>query len=131
LIAKHGKALEYDLMTRTGHTLADVPEAVPWEALSAFVARLDMDSATVQDIRPELAGWTTRAKTNAILADIADVLAMINANLVALGQRKRAKIPEPYPRPGSKADRKKHIGSDPLPPDKLREWIEERRKRGK
>lgn len=119
-------------MTRTGHTLADVPGEIPWPSVVSFVAGLDLDSALARSIRPELTGWTTRAKTNAILADIADILAMVNANLVALGEHKRAKTPEPYPRPGkSKPTRSKHIGSGPLPPDKLRDWIEERRKRGK
>lgn len=130
MIAKHGKALEYDLMTRTGHTLADVPEKVPWASLRSFVYGLDMDSALARSLRPELEGWATRAKTNAILADIADILAMINANLVALGERKRAKAPEPYPRPGQrKNDNRRHIGKGAMPPAELKAWIAERRRR--
>lgn len=117
-------------MTRTGHTLADVPGVISWRALGAFVAGLDLDSALARDVRPDLSGWATRAKTNAILADIADLLAMINANLVALGERKRAKTPEPYPRPGQqKQGNRRHIGKGALPPDKLAAWFEERRRR--
>lgn len=130
MIAKYGKALEYDLMTRTGYTLADVPEKIPWASLRSFVSGLDMDSALARSIRPELEGWATRAKTNAILADIADILAMINANLVALGNHKRAKTPDPYPRPGQgRNNHRRHIGKGAMPPEELKAWIAERRRR--
>ena len=42
-----------------------------------------------------MAAWATPLKTNSILADIADELAQINANLVALGSHKPAKKVKP------------------------------------
>lgn len=65
-------------------------------------------------------------KTNAILADIYDILATINANLVAIGSRKRPKQPHRYPRPGDADKNKKRIGDGALPPDELETWIKER-----
>ena len=69
------------------------------------------------------------AKTNAILADIFDVLAQINANLVAMGSHKKAKEPKYYPRPGNEPKKNtKHFGSGALPVDELERWIEEKRR---
>lgn len=84
----------------------------------------------MQEIRPEYAAWGTRAKTNVILADIFDMLALINTNLVATGSHRPAKRPKPYPRPfkNDKNSETRHFGSGALPPDELRKWFEEKRK---
>ena len=78
------------------------------------------------DLHPEHAAWATTTKTNAILADIFDMLAQLNANVVALGSGRPAKKPKPYKRPGDKD--KQHIGKGALPISRMREWIESRRK---
>ena len=84
----------------------------------------------MRETHPDAAAWGTRAKTNAILADIYDVLAMINANLVAVGSGKPSKAPKPYPRlVKPKNENERHIGSGALPPDELEAWFEEMRKR--
>jgi len=75
-----------------------------------------------------MAEWGSVLKTNEILADIFDVLAMINANLIAVGSRKKAKQPKPYPRPGAKPKNEQHFGSGALPPSELKKWIEEKRR---
>lgn len=83
------------------------------------------------ELQPEIATWSTRMKTNLILADIVDLLQQINANLVAHATGRPARAVKPYPRPGN---RKKdpedttHIGSGALPPDELRAWMEEKRR---
>ena len=74
----------------------------------------------MRKLRPDLYQWSTQAKTNAILADIYDMLAAINANLCAKGSGKRPKKPNPYPRP--QQDKTKHIGT-PMPVDKLHRKI--------
>lgn len=56
------------------------------------------DSATARIIDPDYAEWTSTIKTNAILADIYDVLAVINAQLAAMASGKKPKQPKPYPR---------------------------------
>ena len=82
----------------------------------------------MQELQPEMAAWNDTLKTNAILADIFDMLASINANLVAIGTRKAARKPKSYPRPGRKdPDNERHFGSGALPPDELRRWFEEKR----
>lgn len=56
------------------------------------------------------------------------MLAVINANLVAVGSRKKAKAPKLYPRPGAKEpEGTKHYGKQPLPVTELREWLEKKR----
>lgn len=81
------------------------------------------------ELHPETAAWGTTMKTNAILADIYDLLAKINHNLVVLGGG-RAGNPKPYPRPGKKAgnENERHIGSGALPPAELEKWFEEKRR---
>ena len=83
-------------------------------------------------MNPENYIWTTRAKTNAILADIYDLLSAINSNLCAYGSHRRPRRAKPYPRPGdkNKDTETTHIGSGALPPDKLREWFKAREKEG-
>lgn len=94
---------------------------------------LDYKTETVQAINPEakeIAFWDSSLKTNLILADIYDLLAVINSNLVAVGSRSRSKKTKPYPRPKQLEKNNtdvKHIGDGALPPDELRKWFEERR----
>jgi len=81
------------------------------------------------EIRPEMAAWSTRAKTNTILADIWEELAQINANLVALGTGRPARPTKPYPRPVKKdPENEKHFGSGAMPPGELEKWMEEKRR---
>lgn len=97
--------------------------------MRAFMRHLPIDSALGQELYPEYAPWATRTKTNAILADILDALNQINANLVAIGSRKPAKQPKPYPRPQKKKpENVRHFGRGALPANELREWFEMKRK---
>ena len=126
--AEHREAVEYDLLTRTGYKITELGSGLSWGTFGSFLKHIGADSATARDVNPELAEWASRAKTNAILADIFDMLAMINANLVAVGSRKKAKAPQPYPRPGAKEpEGTKHYGRQPLPVTELREWLEKKR----
>ena len=70
--------------------------------------------------------WAGRMKTNALLADIYDMLAMINANICAMGSGKKATKPKKYPRPND--SEKKTIGKKGLPPEELRAWFDKNRK---
>lgn len=108
-------------MTRAGFTLDDIPARLSYRALNSFVTHLGLDSALAAEVLPDESAWGTATKTNTILADIFDMLGIINANLVGIGSRKRPKQPKPYPRPKQK-ERQKY-GHDALPIDELREWI--------
>lgn len=55
------------------------------------------------------------------------MLAQINANMLAISRHKPAKRVKPIARPGKPKDEKK-IGT-PMPKEKLRDWIEEQRKK--
>ncbi len=115
-------------MTTTGHELDDVGGSLSWGAFDIFLHHVQPDSALAKELDPELYAWSETLKTNAILADIYDLLACINANLLAHASGKPAKKPKPYPRPHQKKNNEeKHIGSGALPPDELRAWIERKR----
>ena len=124
---EHREAMEYDLLTKTGHEFIDIGRTLSWDALDSFLQFIGPDSALFREKDPELARWATTLKTNEILADIWDVLSAINNNLVAIGSRKPAKKYKPYPRPWKKNEDTKKIGSDALPVDELEKWMEEKR----
>lgn len=111
-------------MTRTAYTLDDVGGRLSWSALSSFVRHLDTGSELAKDLGKST-GWESTVKTNALLADIYDLLQAINANICNLRDRKRRKI-KPYPRPGKEKDTKK-IGKGAMPFNALAEWFEEKR----
>lgn len=70
----------------------------------------------------------TTLKTNLMLADLIDIICQLNANMIAKGTGKRAQRIKPYPRPGRKADKDQHIGSEGMRHDDLVAWFEEKRK---
>lgn len=127
-IQEHRGAIEYDLLTKTGHSIDDIGRSLSWDALDSFLSNIGLDSALARELKPDTAAWATTFKTNAILADIMDELAQINSNLVAIGSQKPAKKVKPYPRPWRQepADGKK-IGSGGLPPAELRKWFKKKR----
>ena len=120
----HDKALTYDLITRTNFQLEDIGEALSWASLYAFIKNLDGKSALAKDLGHS-SEWETTIKTNAILADIFDMLQVIHADLVtwASGGKKKVKT-KPYPRPGKDENtNKRKLGSGAMPLNQLREWF--------
>jgi len=117
-------------MTRTRYTLEDVGGALSWSSLASFIKYLDGTSALARDLG-KATGWETTAKTNEILANIFDLLQVINANLVnmASGGKKKVKV-KPYPRPGRDEDNTRKIGKGALPVEDLHAWIRERQTNG-
>ncbi len=95
MIEDHDRALEYDLMTRTGRTLGEYLKmgASGLVALISFVTHLPPDSALTKDMNPkdEFGEWYSEYKTNAILADLFDLFAAAHA--------KKGRQIKPYPRP--------------------------------
>ena len=98
MIEKHDRALEYDLMTRTGRTLSEYEEmgAAGTVALISFIRWLPPDSALYRDMNPndELSPWYTTKQTNRILADLFDAFVAANT--------KKGHKPKTYPRPRKK-----------------------------
>lgn len=128
-VLEHREAIEYDLLTQTGHEIDDIGRSLSWDALDSFFRCIGPNSALMRELYPDKAEWGETLKTNKILADIYDSLSQINANIVALAEKKPAKKIKPYPRPDVKRpDEERHFGRDGLPPDKLREWFENKRK---
>lgn len=108
-------------MTKTGFCLDDVGGRLSWSALFSFISNTPPDGALMRELKPDISQWATVAKTNALLADIYDLMAMINANLCAKGSGKRAKRPKPYPRP-VEARAERRIGK-PMPIEELHKKI--------
>lgn len=107
IIRDHDRALEYDLMTRTGRTLSEYAEmgAAGKVALLSFINYLPPDSRLREAMDPqdETAEWFTTKKTNIILADLFDVFVSANT--------KKGRKAKQYPRP----KQKKRIGSGAIP----------------
>lgn len=114
---------------QTGHTLDDVGGSLSWRALGAFLRKIDPAGALAQELEPEIAAWAGTFRTNVILADIYDMLAQINANLITALSRRRAKAPPRYPRPGD--DNKRRLGRDALEAEELDDWFENKRRQRK
>ena len=93
VLRDHAQAFEYDAMTGTGRTLAEIARAPGGvAALVSLMRYLPPDSATYREMNPddEVPAWCTAMKTNAILADLVDAYVAVHSN----GR------PKPYPRPG-------------------------------
>ena len=114
IIKEHDRALEYDLMTRTGRTLTEYMDmgAAGMVALLSFINYLPIDSALRKEMDPqdEVGEWSTTMKTNTILADLFDVFVSANTR-----QGRKAK---PYPRP----KRKRRIGKGAIPISEFWDW---------
>ena len=113
-INDYDRALEYDLMTRTGRTLSEYINmgAAGMVALLSFINYLPMDSQLRQAMDPqdEVGEWSTVKKTNIILADIFDVFVSANT--------KKGHKAKQYPRP----KQKKRIGSGAIPISEFWDW---------
>ena len=115
MIEDHDRALEYDLMTRTGRTLSEYMEmgAAGKVALLSFIGNLTPDSALGREMDPkdEYGAWYTTVKTNAILADIFDVFVKANS--------KKGSNVSGYPRPN---DKRRVIGKGAIPISEFWDW---------
>ena len=114
IIDEHDRALEYDLMTRTGRTLSEYIDmgAAGMVALLSFINYLPMDSRLRQAMDPqdEVGEWSTVKKTNIILADLFDVFVSANT--------KKGHKAKQYPRP----KQKRKIGSGAIPISEFWDW---------
>jgi hypothetical protein len=108
--------------------LDDIGRSLPWRALGSFIENITPDSALAYELDPKMSAWATARQTNILLADIFDMLAIINANLMAFGGKKPKK-PAKYPRPWREDQNKetRHFGKDPLPIAELDKWFERKR----
>lgn len=133
IVNEHRDAVSYDLLTRTNFTIDDLGHSLSWGVLFSFIKYLDADSALVRDMRAaDLNGWNDTIKTNVLLADVYDLMQVLNANLVAFASRGKTKPKiTPYPRPGAADKNTKRIGKGALPYNELREWIKRRQTNGK
>ena len=124
LVDEHGGALEYDLMTRAGATLSDVPARVPWTALRSFVTHLGPDSALHAEQNPDGAAWWQPWGQTAVLADIYDAIASFTTGYATANRGKgpKPKPPKPYPRPWKAADRGRRVGSGAIPASEFDDW---------
>lgn len=114
LAEEHDRALEYDLLTRTGRTLSELMDmgAGGRLALLSFISHLPPDSALNRELHPKdkFGEWYSTVKTNAILADIFD--------LVMAAHTKKGAKPKEYPRP----KKKQSVGKGAVPVSEFWEW---------
>ena len=114
MIKDHGRALEYDLMTRTGRTLDEYMNmgAAGKVALVSFIENLPIDSALGKELNPkdEVIPWYSTLKTNIILADIFDAFVR--------SRTPKGKKAATYPRPKGNQG----IGKDAIPISTFWDW---------
>lgn len=101
-VEAHKKAVEHDLLTQTGYTLQDIGRTLSWGALGSFLHTVKPDSAIAAEENPDVAEWSTVFKTNVILADIYDAIAVFTAIVAAKGSGRKPQKPDEYPRPWRK-----------------------------
>lgn len=83
-------------------------------------------SALLKEIDEEQFQWATTAQTNYLLADIYDILSVINENLRIKGTKARGKMPKPHPRPGDRKKTTKKLGTA-MPAADFDAWIKSKR----
>lgn len=133
MIELHGGALEYDLVTLTGYTLDDIGGALPWRALSHFIAGLGPGSRLYRAAHPEEAEmepWLDGSMAAALLADMYDLLNAFRWQFESSQTKRKTKRPRPYQRPwmGDEARGIKRIGSGAVPLAAFDEWWDGRMK---
>lgn len=101
----------------------DIGGALPWRSLISFIKYLPGDSALAKDL-DKSTGWETTLKTNEILANVYDILQLIDNHLCRFISRGKSKPKfTPYPRPGKDKNKTvRKIGSGPMTPDELKKW---------
>ena len=83
-------------------------------------------TALLREIDAERYQWATVAQTNYLLADIYDLLAVINENLKIKGTKARGKMPKPHPRPHDKDKQTQKIGTA-MPAADFEAWMNAKR----
>lgn len=73
------------------------------------------------DIDKDNSRWATQIKTNEILADLYDLIAIFRVEVASMVTGKRPKKPTPYKRP-HKSEKKK-VGKGAMLKEDLRKWI--------
>lgn len=121
LIADHGEAIAYDLIT-IGLRLEWLgTEALTWRDLLTVVRQSPPDSALRRalDTRtPEERVWDVHAQ---LLAGIFDVLSIISWHDTEDGQN-GVNAPQPIPRPGITPDAKSY-GTGSMTPEQAEAWL--------
>jgi len=119
-VEEHRKAVNHDLI-KCGLTLESIGGVLDWDSLGDFISKTEPDSALARDIDPEVSKWSMNVKTNEILADLYDLIAMFRYEVTAMLSGKKPKKPRFYERPNNKE--KKRIGKGSLPVPEMRKWI--------
>ena len=119
-VSEHREAINHDLI-KCGFSLDDIGGSLTWDALGDFISRTETDSALARDLDSETARWGTQLKTNEILADLYDLIAVFRSEVAGMLTGRKPKKIKPYKRPHK--DEKKKIGKGALPRNDLRKWI--------
>lgn len=112
-----------------GMGIDDIGSDLSWSTVKAILKHLPLSSALAREVNAESTTWGSTLKTNFLLADIVDMLQVIDYHLVKISGAKAQK-PKPYPRPKVKGKEKagtKHYGKGAMKRDELKDWIFKKR----
>lgn len=109
-------------MMRTIGVPLDRCHLVGWRNVADLARCLlkDQGSYTWRAEHAEEASYSEPLQTNAILADVYDLLAHFATAYAAAHSRSKPSQPKRYPRPWAKDQER--IGRDPIPISKFNEW---------
>lgn len=124
-VNEHREAINHDLI-KSGLSLEDVGSVLSWDALGDFISKAEPDSALARDMDEEAYKWATSVKTNELLADLYDLMALFRFEMATMLSGKRQKKPTPYKRP--RKDDKKKVGKGAMLKEDLRRWIKSKLK---
>ena len=94
------------MLVQTGYEVDDIGHSLSWDGAAAIINHVKADSALAKELAPDAYEWAGTTKTNMILADIFDLLNVINTHLAILVSKKKHRKPAPYPRPNAKKEKK-------------------------
>lgn len=125
--------MAYDLMTKTGHGLTEVPyNGITWHDVFLFLTRLRADSSLISETDHDKAYWEGNARTPMLLAQIIDELSYLRYEFAVANTPKGKKKPNPpllYPRPGIPDNRTtRTYGSEAIPIRDFNDWWDSKNK---
>lgn len=129
VLAEHGGALDYDLMTRTPYCIDDLGGRLQARSLSHFLQHLPPESETKRALFPEdaeKADWLSGRVATQLLAVLVDELRGMEWVYSKVNSKGSVRRPAPFPTPWTDAKSRGYVryGSAPVTVAEFDEWFD-------
>lgn len=128
LVAMHGRALEYDLMTLAGMRLEDLGGQLTMRMLLSFAGHLPPDSATSREIRGDgdaESTWQSASLLPMLMAELVDTVHVVAWEVAQQSSEHdlRSCYPDVIERPGVVPRKQtRHFGTGAIPISDFDAW---------